>query len=88
MYDVRCAHCNGIYNVGDVEVTARYADCSVWSAPCCGRTVDDRGETGWKTTQDYYRLDQEESRRRDLMRAGKLPPFEYDEYGIRRRVRL
>jgi hypothetical protein len=54
---VRCTHCRGIYDLGKVEVTARYTDCSMWKAPCCGRTVDDRGETGWKSRSDYTRLD-------------------------------
>lgn len=54
---VRCTHCAGIYDLGKVEVTARYVDCSMWKAPCCGRTVDDRGETGWKSRSDYTRLD-------------------------------
>jgi len=54
---VRCLRCNqGVYDLGTVEVTARYADCSVWKAPCCGSVVDDRGETGWKTFNDYVRL--------------------------------
>ncbi len=53
---VRCA-CGEVYDLGTVEVLARYADCSIWKAPCCGRQADDRGETGWKSTQDYYRLD-------------------------------
>lgn len=55
-YPVRCT-CGQVYDVGKVEVKARYTDCSIWNAPCCGRQADDRGETGWKTTQDYYRLD-------------------------------
>lgn len=54
---VRCASCGKIYDLGKVEVTARYADCSMWKAPCCGRVADDRGETGWKSTQDYYVVD-------------------------------
>jgi hypothetical protein len=53
---VECCWCGGVYDLGTVTVTGRYADCSVWEAPCCGRTVDDRGETGWKPTQDYRRL--------------------------------
>jgi hypothetical protein len=52
----RCTHCDGIYDLGTVEVTARYADCSMWKSPCCGLTVDDRGETGWKSSKDYERL--------------------------------
>lgn len=60
---VRCAHCNRVYDLGTVTVTARYTDCSVWNAPCCGRPVDDRGETGWKTLRDYHKID-----KRDLPR--------------------
>ena len=50
---VRCRYCRRIYDLGKVEVTARYTDCSVWKAPCCGVTVDDRGDTGWKSFKDY-----------------------------------
>lgn len=52
---VRCAHCGGVYDLGTVALTARFLDCSVWKAPCCKRTVDDRGP-GWKTAADYERL--------------------------------
>lgn len=55
---VRCTHCGGVYDLGRVEVTARYTDCSMWKAPCCKALVDDRGETGWKSFKDYVRLDQ------------------------------
>lgn len=55
MSPVRCTHCRGIYDLGNVTVTARYADCSVWESPCCGLTVDDRGE-GWKSRPDYTEL--------------------------------
>jgi hypothetical protein len=62
----RCTHCGGVYDLGTVEVTARYVDCSMWKAPCCGVLVDDRGETGWKSLRDYERLprveDDEEDR--------------------------
>lgn len=34
--------CGSIYDTAKVTVTARYADCSVWTAPCCGRVEDDR----------------------------------------------
>lgn len=55
---VSCNHCrNGIYDIGKVEVTARYADCSMWKTPCCGVVVDDRGETGWKSFKDYEVID-------------------------------
>ena len=52
---VRCAHCRGVYDLGEVTVTARYMDCSVWRSPCCDLTVDDRGE-GWKSRPDYTEL--------------------------------
>lgn len=51
---VRCT-CGKVYDLGAVEVKGRYADCSTWNAPCCGRYADDRGETGWK--QDYTVID-------------------------------
>ncbi len=53
---VRCT-CGRIYDLGKVEVTARYADCSVWITPCCKRTADDRGERGWKSIPDYTVID-------------------------------
>lgn len=52
---VRCYHCGAVYDSADVEVTARYADCSRWKAPCCGRMVDDRT---WKSLPDIINLDQ------------------------------
>lgn len=64
---VRCAHCRGVYDLGRVEVTARYADCSMWKAPCCGATVDDRGETGWKSFKDYNRIDKDNPYQLDPM---------------------
>lgn len=53
---VRCAHCHRIYDLARIRVVRMYVDCTVWVAPCCGREVDDRGETGWKSEQDYFRL--------------------------------
>lgn len=50
---VRCGHCGAVYDSADVEVTARYADCSVWRSPCCGRRVDDRT---WKSLPDIIKL--------------------------------
>lgn len=57
----RCT-CGRIYDLGTVEITSRHLDCSVWRAPCCGRTADDRGETGWKTTKDYFPISAETAR--------------------------
>ena len=60
MHDpVRCAHCTKVYDLAAVTVTARYMDCSMWKCPGCQLTVDDRGETGCKSRQDYYRLRRE-----------------------------
>jgi hypothetical protein len=41
-FPVRCSHCSSVYDLGHVELIARYADCSVFRTPCCGRRVDDR----------------------------------------------
>ena len=38
---VRC-RCGHVYDLGKVEVTARYADCSMWRTPCCKVLADDR----------------------------------------------
>ena len=56
---VRCTCCGNVYDLGKVEVTARYTDCSVWKAPCCQRVVDDRGETGWSLRKDYEPIDKD-----------------------------
>jgi hypothetical protein len=55
MFPVQCTHCGGVYDVGCVTVTARYADCSVWTTPCCKRVgVDDR--PSWSTGEPrHYR---------------------------------
>lgn len=57
---VRCNRCGKVYDLGTVTVTARYTDCSMWNAPCCGALVDDRGETGWKPVADYERIPKEQ----------------------------
>lgn len=54
---VRCNRCRGVYDLGTVTVTARYADCSVWRTPCCDQSVDDRGHTGWTSRKDYEYID-------------------------------
>ena len=55
---VRCTHCGGTYDLAKVTRT-RLAASSAWTAPCCGRSVDDCGETAsaWKSLKDYVRLD-------------------------------
>jgi len=54
---VRCV-CGRIYDSANVEVIARYVDCSVWKAPCCGRQVDDNI---FKTRHDFTRISREEA---------------------------
>lgn len=64
---VRCMRCHsGVYDLGRVEVTARYTDCSMWKTPCCGVVVDDRGETGWTSRKDYERINPDHP---DLLRV-------------------
>ncbi len=53
---VRCV-CGTVYDLGKVEVTARYTDCSMWRSPCCNRRADDRYETGWSSVKHYTTLD-------------------------------
>lgn len=42
MHKVKCTYCGRVYDITRVHVTARYADCSMYTTPCCGREVDDR----------------------------------------------
>lgn len=56
---VRCTHCLGIYDLGAVEVTARYMDCSMFTAPCCKREVDTRM---WKSLPDYREIQKKVTR--------------------------
>jgi hypothetical protein len=34
--------CGAVYDLGAVHVIARHADATVWKAPCCDVTADDR----------------------------------------------
>lgn len=63
---VECRHCSGTYNLMAVETIARYADCTVFKAPCCGRTVDDRR---WKSLPDFH----EPAARRFFDMYGRMP---------------
>jgi hypothetical protein len=57
----RCLHCGGIFDeLAVTEVVARYADCDVYKAPCCGRTVDNRR---WKSLPDMEDVERGELRR-------------------------
>lgn len=46
MIPVRCDGCRAVYDLCDTTITERYADCTRWKAPCCGRQCDDRPR-GW-----------------------------------------
>lgn len=56
LFPVRCAHCSQVYDVGAVTVTKRYPDSSVWDAPCCGATVDDREPIPWSRRAHFKKL--------------------------------
>lgn len=70
---VRCMHCGAVYDITRVQVTGRFTDCSVWTAPCCGlRGVDDRP---WVRDRHYQEISREEASQADF----------YDAFGIRHR---
>lgn len=76
---VQCTHCHGVYDEMDVtEIVARYADCDMYKAPCCGRTVDNRT---WKGLPDMRRLEGEELRlvRRAMRRGDKSAMHLYED---------
>lgn len=54
---VRCNLCNEVYDLTKGEPIARYADCTVYKTPCCGRTVDDRPGIGGGGRSAFVRLD-------------------------------
>lgn len=56
MFPARCLHCSTVYDLGKVEVTARYTDCSMWRCPGCKILVDDR-KPPWGI-RHYYELDE------------------------------
>lgn len=56
MSPVRCTYCGGIYDLAAVTVTARYADCSMWTTPCCSRSADDRLSWGGADRRCYTEL--------------------------------
>jgi hypothetical protein len=48
-YPVRCLSCGTVYDASDVQVLARYTDCTRWKQPCCSVIGDDR-PVGWGGT--------------------------------------
>jgi hypothetical protein len=63
---VLCLRCGETYDLANVEVVARYADCTMFKTPCCGRTVDDRT---WVGSPAIRKLDEEHLRREQTMDA-------------------
>jgi hypothetical protein len=51
---VVCTHCGAIYDLCAVVPISRYADCTTFKTPCCGRLVDDRK---WKSLPDIRSLE-------------------------------
>jgi len=45
-HPVECCKCGAVYDLGKIEVTGHYLDCTMWRTPCCRATVDDRGNFG------------------------------------------
>jgi hypothetical protein len=42
-----CCHCGSTVDLGAATVTGRYADCTVFTLPCCGfKGADDRQHKG------------------------------------------
>jgi hypothetical protein len=39
---VRCTFCRQVYDLAAVTPKQRYADCTTYLTPCCGRAADDR----------------------------------------------
>ena len=56
MGDPQLCACSKVFDLWAVEVVQRYADCTVFKLPCCGRTTDDR-PSGWKSGRNYERLE-------------------------------
>jgi hypothetical protein len=58
-FPVLCLHCRTYYDLGHVKVTARYADCSVWTSPCCGHPgIDDRP---WVRDRHYREVNRQQA---------------------------
>ncbi len=75
---VECQHCRTVYDLGHVQVTARYTDCSVWTSPCCGvRGIDDRP---WVRDRHYRTLTRDEA-----LHGGGFPYIVYPDGHLRRR---
>ena len=58
---VRC-RCGQIYDIGKVDIAARYTDCTMWRTPCCNQLADDRCEyaPGWTSIAWYTVIDKDD----------------------------
>lgn len=59
----RCRSCGKTFAIESVKVTARYADCDMFEAPCCGATCDTRLRWGGPTWAHMGYDDMREFRR-------------------------
>jgi hypothetical protein len=75
---VRCL-CGQTYDLMKVTVIARYADCDVWKAPCCGRTADNRKG---KSLPDYRPVEDEYARRFKLLYDSPFGTVRFDPEAI------
>ena len=60
----QCVGCGTVFDTARVTVTARYADCSMWDCPGCGRQHDSRSLGGANPAyrQGYIDLSRERDR--------------------------
>ena len=85
MQRVICRFCHTEYDLGRVEVVARYAECTVFRTPCCGREVDDRP----KSLPDFRKVEDVpySDRMHDIMRELKREETQRNELRDRNRRR-
>jgi hypothetical protein len=81
MAPVRCNHCRRVYDLTKTEVIHRYADCTLYTTPCCARQVDDR-PAGSVSSPAFTRLSREE------IEAARHGEVFVDEYGNFRLPRI
>lgn len=57
-----CRSKNELFNIGNVKVVSRYADCTMFKCPACKRTHDDRiqmGSSDFNVRNGYTVIDPE-----------------------------
>lgn len=53
----QCLRCSAPYDLCAGEVVHRYADCTLYTTPCCGAQVDDRT---WLSSPAFRRIGRDE----------------------------